>query len=128
MFGRWRTYPVLFLAAAIALSVVPAPEHLHRPDDRHGPAIAHRHFDSHGHGRGTVADDDDVVWLRAAAVVQAVNHFPQPAAVEIAEPSGLAPIVASWYPRRISEAPPPHGPPRTAVSLRAPPASFLQLI
>jgi len=104
----------------VFLPVVP-PEHVHEADLDHPNAVAHRHFESHDHDGAEIEDHEGrVIWLDDAAI--------QPATIALAIPPAILPTNSEAVPAAgrcvatsLDEAAPPHGPPRSCLSLRGPP-------
>jgi len=125
MFRVIRTSVVLLLTGIVSAGSAFAPEHVHERDDHHPNATVHRHFAPHHGGRGSdhgrLDDDDDhVIWLPTAWLQVAVHHGPNLASTP-AIWCGLAATTLQWSAIVLDDAAPPHGPPRTSRSLRAPP-------
>jgi hypothetical protein len=120
------------MAAALALipsivcaQLLPA-THLHRSDGEHTHAVVHRHFAEHDTNDGAEFDDRDssAIWLGDAAFEVATTTFvPQvavtPSTFELVSIRGLLGLAS------LDDAAPPHGPPRSRIPARAPPASLL---
>jgi hypothetical protein len=119
----------LVLAAAIGLTPIAPPEHVHEAGDPdHHSTLVHRHAAAHGAHRhagdhGLAFDDDD-----AAVVMLPALLVPPAAPLALAAPPSrpllrveppLSPRVpmAEYVELLI------HGPPRAPASLRAPPSS-----
>jgi hypothetical protein len=116
----WRTGLGLLLAPWLVLSSVVAPEHVHEADADHS-AVAHRHFAPHDHD-GSEFDHDEgrVLWLDDVALQQAIYQFAVTLGVGPAN-VGALPNPTSWIVVSTLDGAPPHGPPRSASSLRGPP-------
>ena len=121
-----RVIVSLTLAAYIALSVMVAPEHVHESDADHPRSAVHRHLqvhvvESHDRDHAQLAQDEEhVVWLDSVALHQPVYHVSASAA-PAAEPFEPTPLVSDWVAGRHYNAARAHGPPRSCLSLRAPP-------
>lgn len=124
-----RTLVNLTLAFSIGGSPAFATDHVHEADADHPDSVTHRHLQPHGstnHDRdhAQVADDDDhVVWLDAVSLRQPTYELAAPTA----PPAGrflLTTFDLVWVTRQDYNAAPPHGPPRTERSPRAPPSLF----
>ena len=121
----WRQILGLALVPWLAVSGLVPPEHIHEADADHPHAVAHRHFAAHDHDATELSGGDGrVVWLDSVPVEQA--RFPTtvaiallPATFEVVRPT--APTIAV----STLDAAPPHGPPRSTLSLRAPPTFCL---
>ena len=120
----WRQILGLALAPWLAVSGLIPPEHVHEADADHPQAIAHRHFAAHDHDGAEVSHSEGaVIWFDSVAI----EHARLPAIVAIAVLSagfGAVPTVPTMVVLTLDAAP-PHGPPRSTLSLRAPPASCL---
>jgi hypothetical protein len=123
-----RTAAVLLSTASVAVGSAFAPEHIHERDGQYQGATIHRHLAPH-HARAlsepTHIDDDDddhgqVIWLSATWRQAAAYHGPS-ATTTAATWNGFAPSITQWSAVVLDDAAPPHGPPRTACSPRAPP-------
>jgi hypothetical protein len=125
MFRAIRIAAVLLLTGMVGAGSMFAPEHVHERDDRHPNATVHRHFAPHHarHGSETARlddDDDHVIWLATASLQVGVYHGP----TFVSTPAiwrGFAPATVQWSAIVLDDAAPPHGPPRTSGSPRAPP-------
>lgn len=125
-----RSVVALVLAPILALSATLAPEHVHESDGDHPHAITHRHLQPHAvavhdhDGAEFDHGDGHVVWLDSVGACQATYELRMPCVgwVTCVE---LSPGIASRIAKPIDGAAPPHGPPRLAQSLRAPPISAL---
>lgn len=118
-----RAVACLTLAPWVAFSPAFAPEHLHEADDDHAHAIAHQHFDSHDpldHGSTVDHHEGRVIWFDQFTAVQTTHAFPLLQAVLTRTFDGVA-IIETWVVTSHEDAAPPHGPPRSTLSLRAPP-------
>jgi hypothetical protein len=116
----------LALALYLALPAV-APEHVHEGDADHHHAAVHRHLQPHSltpdDDHTQLAEDDaHVVWLDTVAVTPSEYRVAMPALATVARFELVPPLIERAAPPDYDTAP-PHGPPRTAVSLRAPPIS-----
>jgi hypothetical protein len=113
---------VLIGVAMVWSSTVP-PAHLHEADGHHATSL-HRHLQAHTHSDRAFSDDDGpIVWL-AQTAVDVPQHAFAPAATELVSVWNLEPGPERGRPLfRHDRHPPPHGPPRAVISLRAPPAS-----
>ena len=103
-----------------------APLHAHSSSAHGGGVTVHQHVAPHHQSdRGTsgseIERDEQVIWLAVAAVHALPLRAAAPAAVltRIFIP---LPQSIKWSPIVLQDAAPPHGPPRSAASLRAPPA------
>jgi hypothetical protein len=127
--GR-RSIVSLVVAPLFALSATFAPEHVHESDADHPHAVTHRHFETHhsaahDHGGAEIEHGDDhVVWVDGDGAYQPTYQLPMPDPA-ISDRFELAPAPTEWIATSIDESAPPHGPPRGAPSLRAPPQSRL---
>jgi hypothetical protein len=123
--SAWRTIVGLVLIPWLAVSGVVPPEHVHEPDAHHPSAVAHRHFEAHDHDGTEVSHGEgQVVWFDSVAVEHA--RFPTTVAIALLPTTFEAvPVTAPTMAVLTLDAAPPHGPPRSTVSLRAPPASCL---
>ena len=117
----------LILAPYLALSAMVAPEHVHEPDADHPHSAIHRHqqphtVGSHDDDHGQLADDDEhVVWLDSVALHEPGYQLPVQALLPF-ERFELVAALVEWMAPPDYNAAPPHGPPRPALSLRAPPS------
>jgi len=126
MFRAIRTAAVLLLTGTVSAGSAFAPEHVHERDDHHPKATVHRHFAPHharyGSDTARLDDDDDhVLWLTPAWLQVDIYHGPS----LVSTPAiwcGFAPTTVQWSASVLDDAAPPHGPPRTARSRRAPPS------
>ena len=125
-----RFVVAVVLAPILALSATLAPEHVHESDGDHPHAIAHRHLQPHvvaAHDHdGAEFDhaDGHIVWLDSVGACQSTYALRMPCVAWL--PSvDLAPGIASRIATPVNDTAPPHGPPRLAQSLRAPPISAL---
>lgn len=128
---RTRRFVVaLALAPILALSTTLAPEHVHESEGDHPHAIAHRHFQPHvvaAHDHdGAEFDHPDghIVWLDSVGACQAAYELRIPCVAWITAVE-LAPGITFRIATLVNDTAPPHGPPRLAQSLRAPPISAL---
>jgi hypothetical protein len=120
-----RTTAVLLLAVTVGAGSALAPEHMHERDDHHPNVTVHRHFAPHHAGQGSDQsrlddDDDHVIWLTPAWLQVAIYHGPN----VVSTPAiwcGFAATTLQWSAIVLDDAAPPHGPPRTSRSSRAPP-------
>ena len=122
--GRFAS---LVLSAAVLISTSGlAPLHVHEFDGADSRAILHSHFAAH-HGRSHDAGKpeieaaDHVIWLETSSLnVLPFQFVGCPAVlVRVLEPVSLT---RSWAVIAVAGNAPAHGPPRSAVSLRAPPS------
>lgn len=122
----WRAIAGLILAPYVTLVSTVAPEHVHEGGSDHPQAVAHQHLQtheiesSHADGPEFDHDDDHVMWLDSVFVFQDSYHTPHPADI----PAGRfadAPGTHTWIAIGQDVAAPAHGPPRSVLSLRAPP-------
>ena len=126
-FSFGRAVASLVLAPCIALSAIVAPAHLHEADDDHTHAAVHRHLQphsgaAHDDDHAQLADDDGhVVWLDEVALRESGFQIEAPA-LPPAPRFELVRDLAAWASPPDYDSAPPHGPPRTDLSLRAPPA------
>ena len=125
MQSGWRQILGLALVPWLAVSGLIPPEHVHEADADHPQAVAHRHFAAHDHDGAEVSHGEGgVIWFDSVAV----EHARLPTIVAIAVLSaafGGAPAAAPTMAVLTLDAAPPHGPPRSTLSLRAPPISCL---
>jgi hypothetical protein len=120
----WRRVLGLALVPWLVVSGVIPPEHVHEPDADHPSAIAHRHFEAHDHdGTELSQGEGRVLWFDSFALEHARFEVSVATAV-LAATFDAVPITASTMVVSTLDAAPPHGPPRSTTSLRAPPASF----
>jgi hypothetical protein len=125
MFRAIRIAAVVLLTGMVGAGSMLAPEHVHERDDHHPNATVHRHFAPHhtryGSDSARLDDDDDhVIWLTTASLQVDVYHGP----AFVSTPAiwgALAPAAGQWSAIVLDDAAPPHGPPRTCGSPRAPP-------
>jgi len=122
----WRQIFGLALVPWLAVSGLVPPEHVHEPDADHPHAVAHRHFAAHDHDATEVSHDDEgrVIWFDSVAA----EHARLPRTVAIAILPGTFEAVPATAPTLVLltlDAAPPHGPPRSTISPRAPPPSRL---
>lgn len=126
-----RAVVALVVAPYVALSAAVAPEHVHEADAEHPHSAIHRHVQAHVAGshdsdHAQLADDDGhVVWLDSGAFVYQFSFQFWVPALSPAERFDLVPGLVDRVVRPDYDAAPAHGPPRTAPSLRGPPASRL---
>ena len=121
--GRFTS---LLLSAAVLISTSGlAPLHLHEFDGADSHAILHSHFAAHHVGshdtdKPEVEAADHVIWLETSSLNVLPFQFVSGAAVLVRV---LEPVVLSrsWAVIAVAVNAPAHGPPRSAVSLRAPP-------
>jgi hypothetical protein len=122
-----------FCRTIVALGVLPwlvwspaiPPQHAHEHDVDHPQAIVHRHaeahtFDWHHQGAELGESEERVVWLNDVGVIQSTYHI----AISWTVSDTLFETIgdsATWIAIATHEEPPPHGPPRSCLSLRAPP-------
>lgn len=117
----------LILAPYLALSAMVAPEHVHPADADHPHSAVHRHqqphtLESHDDDHAELADDDEhIVWLDSVALHEPGYQLPLDAVLP-SERFELVPAFVEWVTPPDYNAAPPHGPPRTFPSLRAPPS------
>ena len=121
----WRQILGLTLVPWLAVSGLIPPEHVHEADADHPQAIAHRHFAAHDHDGAEVSHGEGaVIWFDSVAIEHA--RFPTTVAIAILPATFEAvPATAQTMVLLTLDAAPPHGPPRSTVSLRAPPSSCL---
>ena len=124
MFRAIRTAVIVLLTGIVSAGSALAPEHVHERDDHHPNATVHRHFAPHharhGSDNARLDDDDDhVIWLTTPWLQADVYHGPS----LVSTPAiwcGSAPATVQWSAIVLDDAAPPHGPPRTSRSPRAP--------
>ena len=124
-----RTVVSLILAPCVAFSAILAPEHVHEAEHDHPHSTVHRHTQAHGiethhhdHDDAKLNDDDGhVVWLDNVTLQQAPFQFAAPVAPPEAR-FELVSLVAGWHAKPDYSVAPLHGPPRSSLSLRAPPS------
>ena len=103
-----------------------APEHVHEADADHPRSAMHRHLQahsatSHDSDHAQLADDDEhVVWLDGVVLYRSTHQFVAPAALPTSRFELVPPRAERAWPPDYDTAP-PHGPPRSCLSLRAPP-------
>jgi hypothetical protein len=120
----WRQILGLALVPWLAVSGLIPPEHVHEPDADHPHAVAHRHFSPHDHDATEVSHGEGrVVWFDSVAVEHA--RFPTTVAIALLPATFDVPATAPTMVVLTLDAAPPHGPPRSTISLRAPPPSCL---
>jgi hypothetical protein len=121
----WRQILGLALVPWLAVSGVIPPEHVHEPDAHHPSAIAHRHFEAHDHDGTEISHGEGrVIWFDSFAVEHA--RFQVSVATPVLSAAfNAVPTTASTMVVLTLDAAPPHGPPRSTTSLRAPPTSCL---
>jgi len=120
-----RIAVVPLLVAFVGVGSAFAPEHAHERDDHHSIATVHRHLAPHhgwhGSDHARLDDDDEhVIWLTTAWLQADVYHAPS----VVSTPAlwrGFAPTTVRWSAIVLDDAAPPHGPPRSSRSPRAPP-------
>jgi hypothetical protein len=116
----------LILAPLVALATTVAPEHVHEADADHPHSTVHRHLQPHtaaspDHDHARLADDDaHVVWLDGAQISSPRFQLAAPLLVPV-DRFEAAPSFVEWIARPDYETPPPHGPPKSTLTLRAPP-------
>lgn len=121
----WRRVAGLALIPWLAVSGMIPPEHVHEADADHPSAITHRHFEAHDHEDIELCHGEGrVVWLDNAAVEHARIDVFVPLAVLTVTFAAVRPGTSSLAVMTLDAAP-PHGPPRSNASLRAPPTSRL---
>ncbi len=121
MHSLWRTTVALALAPGLVVSSVVAPAHVHEADAHHSHAVVHRHFEPHDHDGAEIAGGEGhVVWLDDVGVQQATYQLAVAQAV-VPAPFDALPEPNSWIAISSIDTAPPHGPPRSSTSLRAPP-------
>jgi hypothetical protein len=125
MFRAIRIAAVVLLTGMVGAGSMLAAEHVHERDDHHPNATVHRHFAPHhtryGSDNARLDDEDDhVIWLTTAWLQVDVYHSPTFVSTR-AIWCGLAPAPAQWSAIVLDDAAPPHGPPRSSRSPRAPP-------
>lgn len=108
-----------------------APLHVHELDGADSHAILHSHFAAHHIGshdsdRPEIEAADHVIWLETSSLNVLPFQFVSCAAVLVRV---LEPVILSrsWTVIAVAGNAPAHGPPRSAVSLRAPPSSLSNL-
>jgi len=120
--------------ATVPLLVVPflvfgsglAPMHVHESDISHSPALAHSHFEPHhpaahhDDGKPEIEHGEHVIWLDMAVVHALPFQLDSPAAV-LTRVADAVTRARHWSVITFEDSAPPHGPPRSSVSLRAPP-------
>ena len=123
---RRRTWLGIVLSWSVALAPVLVPEHVHEGDALGPGSMVHRHLAPHQqaspHRTPSLdhPDDDHVVWLTPAWLQMPAFEPPDAATAHTANPVSLADS-ARWSSLVLDHAAPPHGPPRSAARLRAPP-------
>jgi hypothetical protein len=125
MFRVIQIAAVALLTGMVGAGSMLAPEHVHERDDHHRNATVHRHFAPHHTGQGSDSarlddDDDHVIWLTTASLQIDIYHGPTFVSMA-AIWGGFAPATVQWSAIVLDDAAPPHGPPRTSRSPRAPP-------
>jgi hypothetical protein len=121
--GRFAS---LVLSAAVLISTSGlAPLHVHEFDGADSHAILHSHFAAHHIGshdadKPEIEAADHVIWLETSSQNVLPFQFVGCAAVLVRV---LEPVVLSrsWAVIAVVGNAPAHGPPRSAISLRAPP-------
>ena len=121
----WRQILGLALVPWLAVSGLVPPEHVHEADADHPQAVAHRHFAPHDHDGAELSHDEGrVLWFDSVAVEHA--RFPTTVAIALLPATFEAvPVTAPTMAVLTLDGAPPHGPPRSTTSLRAPPSSNL---
>jgi hypothetical protein len=120
-----RAIVALVVSPWLGLSAAIPPEHLHGRDVDHPQAIVHRHaeahtLDTHHEGAEVGQSEDRIVWLKDVGVIRIAYHV----AISWTVSYRLLETIddsATWVAIATHEEPPPHGPPRRCLSLRAPP-------
>src|SRR5437867_4446778 len=112
------------IAAGLVLSsVVAPPQHLHEADAEHSHSVIHRHFEAHDHDGAEISHGEGrVVWLDDVGIRPATHEFTGAQTILSVQIDSL-PEPSGWIAVARIETAPPHGPPRTSYSLRAPPPS-----
>ena len=121
--GRFAS---LVLSAAVLISTSGlAPLHVHESDGAESHAVLHSHFaahhiESHDTDQPEIEAADHVIWLETSSLNVLPFQFVSCAAVLVRV---LEPVVLSrsWAVIAVAGIAPAHGPPRSSVSLRAPP-------
>ena len=120
-----RRVAALALVPWLAVSGMVPPEHVHEADTAHPSAITHRHFEADDHEDTEISHGEGkVVWLDNGAVEHARIQVSVALAVLTVAFDAVPPATSSMALMTLDAAP-PHGPPRSAASLRAPPTSRL---
>ena len=126
---------VLLAAPFLTFASALEPRHVHEPgpDDDHGHAVAHSHFNPHHpvvhQFNGTEIEQDEadgghVVWLDSPILHEApYQTAPVPQAIPAACDS--LPIEMRWSVTPFDDAAPVHGPPKPVAPLRGPPTSLV---
>jgi hypothetical protein len=120
-----RLSSVVLSAAVLVTTSGLAPLHVHEFDDEHSHAVLHSHFDAH-HAQPHDTDTpeieaiDHVIWLENASLNILPFQF-GPCSAVLAR--AWEPVIPSrsWAVVAVAGSAPAHGPPRSIVSLRAPP-------
>jgi len=101
-----------------------APLHAHESDSGHAHALVHSHFEPHhaAHDSGSpeIEPGEHVVWLNNP-FLHAVPYQFHVVAEALTVVVDVVTHPRSWSVIAFDEAAPPHGPPRSSTSLRAPP-------
>jgi hypothetical protein len=114
---------VPFLALASQL----APAHAHERGEGHSHVLVHSHLaphveDTHDHDGAEIgAGAGHIVWLDSATIHALPYHLHAPIAIVTGQSESVPPA-NSWSVIACCDAAPPHGPPRVARPVRAPPA------
>lgn len=128
-----RVATSLILVPIVALAATVAPQHVHEADADHPHSTVHRHLQPHSTGshdrdHARLADDDaHVLWLDGAQISSPRYQFAAPLLIPVDRFEATVPFV-EWIARPDYETPPPHGPPKASLALRAPPPSPPDLI
>lgn len=122
----WRQVLGLALVPWLAVSGLVPREHVHEADADHPSAIAHRHFEAHEHEGTEISHGEArVVWLDNVALEHVRIQVSAAVLAVLTVTLGAVPPATPTMAVMTLDTAPPHGPPRSTASLRAPPASRL---
>jgi hypothetical protein len=126
MRSLWRSAVALGTAPWLVLSSAVAPQHIHEADLRHSNAVVHRHVaqhdDDHDHDGAEIEHGAGrVFWLGDVGIGQSAYELAVAESIDAAHlQTNLFP--RSWIVTATLDGAPSHGPPRSCLSLRAPPS------
>jgi hypothetical protein len=121
-----RVVAAVVVVPFLALTSALLPVHAHEHEGGHSHVLVHSHFAPHveplhdHHGSEIEAAPDRVLWLASVTLHAVPYQADTPSALIVSE-FDIAAMAATWSVAVFDDAAPPHGPPRSSLSLRAPP-------
>jgi hypothetical protein len=119
----WRAIVASVLAPWLVFASTMPPEHQHEADAVHSHSVTHRHFEAHHYDGAEIEHGEGrVIWLDNDLALQQSTYQLALADFIVLAPFRIVPNLNGWILESIVDASPPHGPPRSCTSLRAPPS------